>query len=164
MKEHDKLEAAIKEKEELNDKYLRLAAEFENFKKRILKEQEQFLQFSNERILTQLLPIIDDFDRAHEAAKEHKPGEIFSKGVEMILDQLHKMLKDNDVEKIKTTNEKFDPNMHEAIATTETEKHEEDTVTEEISPGYLLNGRLLRAAKVKIAKKPEKQEEGEDTK
>ena len=146
-------EAALKEKEELQDKYLRLAAEFDNFKKRILKEQEQFLQFSNEKIFLQLLPIIDDFDRAHEAAKAHKHGEIFSKGVEMILDQLHKMLKDNDVEKIKTTGEKFDPNIHEAITTIETQDHEEDTIAEEISPGYLLNGRLLRAAKVKIVKK-----------
>ncbi len=151
--ELNKLKAALKEKEELQDKYLRLAAEFENFKKRIYKEQEQFLQFSNERILTQLLPIIDDFDRAHEAAKEHKHGEVFSKGVEMILNQLHKLLKDNGVEKIKSVGEKFDPNRHEAITTVETDKYEDDIAAEEVSPGYMLNGRLLRAAKVKISKK-----------
>ncbi len=151
--ELDKLKAALKEKEEIQDKYLRLAAEFENFKKRIYKEQEQFLQFSNERILTQLLPIIDDFDRARDAAMEHKHGEVFSKGVEMILNQLHKLLKDNGVEKIKTIGEKFNPHIHEAVATIETEKYEDDIVAEEVSPGYMLNGRLLRAAKVRISKR-----------
>lgn len=157
--ELDKLKAALKEKEQLQDKYLRLAAEFENFKKRMYKEQEQFLQFSNERILMQLLPIIDNFDRAREIAKGHKPGEVFSEGVEMILNQLHKLLKDNGVEKVKTIGERFDPHIHEAIATIETDKYEEDIIAEEISSGYLINGKLLRAAKVRISKNI-KNEEG----
>ena len=159
VEEFNKLKAAFEEKGKLQDKYLRLMAEFENFKKRMYKEQEQFLQFSNEQILLRLLPIIDDFDRAHQAAREHKHGEVFSKGVEMILNQLHKLLKDNGVEKIKAVGEKFNPHLHEAIATVQTEEYPEDTVCEEVSPGYMLNGRLLRAAKVKIAK-PKK--EGED--
>ena len=153
VEEFNKLKAAFEEKEKLQDKYLRLMAEFENFKKRMYKEQEQFLQFSNEQILLKLLPIIDDFDRAHQAAMEHKHGEVFSKGGEMILNQLHSLLKDNGVEKIKAVGEKFNPHLHEAIATVQTDKYPEDTITEEVSPGYMLNGRLLRAAKVKIAQR-----------
>ncbi len=159
VEEFNKLKAAFEEKGKLQDKYLRLMAEFENFKKRMYKEQEQFLQFSNEQILLKLLPTIDDFDRAHQAAREHKHGEVFSKGVEMILNQLHKLLKDNGVEKIKTVGEKFNPHLHEAIATVQTNKYPEDIVCEEVSPGYMLNGRLLRAAKVKIAQGIKEQEE-----
>jgi len=165
VEEFNKLKAAFEEKGKLQDKYLRLMAEFENFKKRMYKEQEQFLQFSNEQILLKLLPIIDDFDRAHQAAREHKHGEVFSKGVEMILNQLHKLLKDNGVEKIKTVGEKFNPHLHEAIATVQTEEYPEDTACEEVSPGYILNGRLLRAAKVRIAqgiKEQKEEEKGED--
>ena len=159
QQEPDQLKLLQQEKEQLQDKYVRLAAEFENFKKRMSREKEQFLQFCNEDILQQLLPTIDDFDRAQEAAKAHEGGEAFSKGVEMILKQLHKLLIDNGVEKIKTDSEAFNPNLHEAIGTTETDEQPEDTITEEVSPGYTLNGRLLRAAKVKIARKKTQTEE-----
>ena len=142
------------------DKYLRAVAEYDNLRKRFAKEKIELLQFGNTGIILELLPIIDDFDRAHEAAKQHKQGEVFSKGVEMILSQLHKLLKDNGVEKIKTVGEKFDPNIHEAVGAEETDKYPEDAVIEEVAPGYTLNGRLLRAAKVKIArKKTENKEE-----
>ena len=151
------------EAEEFKDKWLRTLAEYENLKKRFEKEKIDFLRFSNERILTQLLPIIDDFDRAHDAARKHEHGEVFSKGVEMILNQLHKLLTDNGVEKIKSVREKFDPHLHEAIATIETDEHPEDTIVEEISPGYTISGRLLRAARVRISTGPDKdKKEGEE--
>jgi molecular chaperone GrpE len=153
LKVQEELRSSLVEKEQLQDKYMRFAAEFENFKKRTQKETEQFLQFSNKQILSQLLPIIDDFDRAHDAAKEHAHGEVFSKGVEIILNQLHKLLNDNGVEKISSVGNKFDPHMHEAIASVESDEHEEYVITEEIAPGYMINGQLLRAAKVRIAKK-----------
>ena len=149
--------------EDYKDKWLRALAEYENLKKRFEREKIEFLRFSNERILTELLPIIDDFDRAHDAAKEHTHGEVFSKGVEMILNQLHKLLNDNGVEKIKSVGEKFDPHMHEAIATVQTGEHPEDTIVEEISPGYMMNGRLLRAARVRISTRLEEdKKEGEE--
>lgn len=145
-------EKAVKPEEvDYKDKWMRTLAEYDNLKKRVAKERAELIQFSNKDIISQLLPIIDDFDRAHEAAKQHKHGEVFSKGVEMILNQLHKLLTDNGVEKVRSVGEKFDPHVHEALTTVETEDHPEDTVVEEISPGYTLNGRLLRAAKVKIA-------------
>jgi len=144
------LAAKEKEAEEYKDKWMRTLAEYDNLKKRFEKEKLEFLRFSNEQILLQLLPIIDDFDRAHDAAKNHKHGEVFSKGVEMILNQFHKLLSDNGVEKIKTVGERFDPHVHEAITIVETEKDPDDVVAEEVSPGYTMNGRLLRAAKVKI--------------
>lgn len=163
-KKKETLTVAKKEAEEYKDKWLRALAEYENLKKRFEKEKLEFLQFSNKRLLLQLLPIIDDFDRTREAAKEHKHDEVFSKGVEMILNQLHKLLRDDGVEKVKTTGEKFDPHIHEAIGTVETDEYPEDTVVEEISPGYTINGRLLRAAKVRISvgkkNKEDKDKEG----
>ena len=153
-------EKTVQEAMDYKDKYLRAVAEYDNLRKRFAKEKIELLQFGNTGIILELLPIIDDFDRAHEAAKQHKQGEVFSKGVEMILSQLHKLLKDNGVEKIKTVGEKFDPNIHEAVGAEETDKYPEDAVIEEVAPGYTLNGRLLRAAKVKIArKKTENKEE-----
>jgi len=150
------LAAKEKEAEEYKDKWMRTLAEYDNLKKRFEKEKLEFLRFSNEQILLQLLPIIDDFDRAHDAAKNHKHGEVFSKGVEMILNQFHKLLSDNGVEKIKTVGERFDPHVHEAITIVETEKDPDDVVAEEVSPGYTMNGRLLRAAKVKIYRNDKK--------
>jgi len=154
-------ELALKEKEasEYKDKCLRALAEYENLKKRFAKEKEEFLRFSNEGILLQLLPIIDDFDRAHEAAKRHEHGEVFSKGVEMILNKLHQLLNQNGVEKVKTEGEKFNPHLHEALMAVESSEHPDQTVAEEVAPGYTLNGKLIRAAKVKIYHKTEKNED-----
>jgi len=152
-------EAGKTEAVDYKDKWLRALAEYENLKKRAAREKLDIIKFSNEQILLELLPIIDDFDRAHEAARQHKDGEVFSKGVEMILSQLHKLLERNGVEKIKTVGEKFDPNIHEAIGTVVADEYPEETVAEEVSPGYMLNGKLLRAAKVKIVQEPKKENE-----
>jgi len=140
-----------KEAAEYKDKWMRTLASYENLKKRFEKEKIEFLKFSTEELLLQLLPIIDNFDRAHEVARQHKHGEVFSKGVEMILADLHKLLKENGVEKVKTVGEKFSPHVHEALMLMETDEYPEDTVAEEVSPGYILNGKLIRAAKVKIS-------------
>jgi len=157
------IEKKATERDEYHDKYMRVLAEYGNVRKRMEKDKMEIIKFSHGQILLQLLPIIDDFDRAHDAAKQHKHGEVFSKGVEMILNQLHKLLKDNGVEKIKTVGEKFDPHVHEGLLSVDTNDHPEDTVIEEISPGYTLNGKLLRAAKVKISKhKKEQIKEGDD--
>ncbi len=143
------------EKIDYKDKWLRAMAEYDNLKKRFAKERGDFIRFANEQFFLQLIPIIDNFDRAHEAAKNHKENEMVSKGVEMILGELHKLLTDNGVEKIKTAGEKFDPHFHEAVGIVEDSEHPEDVVAEEISPGYTMSGKLLRAAKVKISSKKE---------
>ena len=152
LEEFQTLKTNAEGAQQLQDKYMRLAAEVENFKKRVQKEKEDFVQFCTIDIFMQLLPIIDNFDRAYVAAKAHEHGEAFLEGVEMILKQLHKLLIDNGIEKVKTVGEKFDPHIHEAISTVESKEHPEDTVVEEACPGYTLNGKLIRAAKVQIAK------------
>ena len=168
-KKIEELEARIQEldkkaaeRDEFHDKYVRILAEYDNAKKRMEKENIEIIKFSHAQILSQLLPIIDDFDRAHEAAKQHKQGEVFSKGVEMILSQLHKLLENDGIEKVKTVGEKFDPHVHESISMVETNEYPEDTVVEELSPGYKLHGRLLRAAKVKISSTSKTQEKEGD--
>lgn len=146
----EKSDTREKNAEEYKDKWMRTLAEYENLKKRFEKEKIEFLKFSNEQILLELLPIIDHFDRAEDAARQHKHGEVFSKGVAMILKELHGLLLRNGVEKVKTAGERFDPHVHEGIAVVDTCDHPDEEVAEEISPGYLMHGKLLRAAKVKI--------------
>ena len=152
------------ERDEYHDKYLRTLAEYDNAKKRMERDINDFVRFANEKFVVELLPVVDSFDRAREAAKKHENGAVFSEGLGMILKQLHKCLEDNGVEKIKTVGEKFDPHIHEALTMIQTDKHPEDTVAEEVSPGYVLNGKLLRAAKVKVSHGPKKNEEEEEEK
>jgi len=147
------------ERDEYHDKYLRTLAEYDNAKKRMERDVSDFARFANEKFIVELLPVVDSFDRAREAARKHEHGAVFSEGLDMILKQLHKCLEDNGVEKIKTVGEKFDPHVHEAVIMVHTDEHAEDTVAEEVSPGYILNGKLLRAAKVKISNGPKKKEE-----
>ncbi len=155
-KQVKELSKKASERDEYYDKYLRTLAEYDNAKKRMERDVNDFVRFANEKFVVELLLVVDSFDRAREAAKKHEHGAVFSEGLEMILKQLHKCLEDNGVEKIKTVGEKFDPHIHEAVTMIQTDKHPEDTVAEEISPGYVLNGKLLRAAKVKISHDPKK--------
>jgi len=154
-----KAEELEKQSEEFRDKYFRVLAEYDNAKKRMEKDTIEIIKFSNESIIRELIPIIDNFDRAYEAAKNHEHDETFSKGVEIILKDFHKLLENNGVSKIKTVGEKFDPHIHEAVTAEYTDKYPEDTIIDEISAGYTLNGRLLRAAKVKISHGIENKEE-----
>ncbi|MCQ9207403.1 MAG: nucleotide exchange factor GrpE [Omnitrophica bacterium] len=156
----EKFGSKEKKAEEYKDKWLRTLAEYENLKKRFEKEKIEFLKFSNEQILLELLPIIDHFDRAEDAARQHKHGEVFSKGVEMILKELHRLLERNGVEKVKTVGEKFNPHIHEGIAVVDTCDHPDEAIAEEISPGYLIHGKLLRAAKVKIYQNKKNENDG----
>ncbi len=163
-KKNKELSKKSSERDEYHDKYLRTLAEYDNAKKRMERDIRDFVTFANKKIIIELLPIVDSFDRAREAAKQHKNGAVFSEGLELILKQLHKSLEDNGVEKIKTIGEIFDPHIHEAIQAVQTDKYQEDIVAEEISTGYLLNGKLIRAAKVKISQGIIKEDKKDGTK
>ena len=147
---------------DLRGEMLRVKADAENYKKRMRKEKEEFAQFANEKILKELIHIKDNLERAFAA--ENPTAESLKEGVEMILKQFTTLLEKEKVEPIEATGKPFDPNLHEALCRIETHDHEENTVTEEYSKGYTLNGRILRPAKVVVAKAPGKNAEapGED--
>jgi molecular chaperone GrpE len=142
------------------DTFLREKAELENFKKRLTKEKEDFVQFANERLLKELVQIEDNMERAISAP--NATLESLKEGVEMIQKQFSIFLKNQKVESIEAMEKPFDPNLHEVLNQQESDEHKENTVIQEYSKGYTLNGRLLRSAKVVISKKPSKEETAED--
>jgi molecular chaperone GrpE len=153
--EFDKLKTAVEEKEKLQDKYLRLLAEFDNTRKRLEKDKHDFLKFANEGIILELLNVLDDLERAVELAQsKHQDLSAFLKGVEMILAHLYEMLKEYGVKPIHAKGETFDPNFHEALTQVEDKNAPEHTIIEELQKGYLLNDRVIRTSKVKVSKKP----------
>ena len=141
--------------QELSDKYLRLQAEFDNFKKRSYKEKIQFVKFANEGLILELLEILDNFERGIKAAELKKDFDLLHQGVDMISKQLHSLLETKGLKRIKSVGEKFDPHQHEALEVIEDEDTEEDKIIEELQPGYLLNERVVRPAKVKVVKRKE---------
>ena len=142
------------------DTFLREKAELENFKKRLTKEKEDFVQFANERLLKELVQIEDNLERAMSAP--NATLESLKEGIEMIQKQFATFLKNQKVESIEALGKPFDPNLHEVLNQQESDEHEENTVILEYSKGYTLNGRILRSAKVVISKKPSKEEAAED--
>ena len=161
----EQLEEQVRLKDEeilkQKDTFLREKAELDNFKKRLTKEKEDFAQFANERLLKELLQIEDNLERAMEAP--NATLESLKEGVEMIQKQFKDFLKNQKVEVIEAFGKPFDPNLHEVLNQQESEEHEENTVIEEYSKGFTLNGRILRPAKVVISKKPTEKEEDKNS-
>ena len=161
----EQLEEKVRLKDEeilkQKDTFLREKAELDNFKKRLTKEKEDFAQFANERLLKELLQIEDNLERAMEAP--NATLESLKEGVEMIQKQFKDFLKNQKVEVIEAFGKPFDPNLHEVLNQQESEEHEENTVIEEYSKGFTLNGRILRPAKVVISKKPAEKEEDKNS-
>ena len=144
------LEQSVKES---NDQLLRKAAEFENSRKRLSREKEESIKYANAALLGDIVPIIDDFERAIESAADSKDFDAFHTGVSMIEKQMVSMLERNwGLKRFSANGEPFDPEKHEAIAVEETDKHESEVVLEDYQKGYLLHDRVLRPAKVKVAR------------
>lgn len=136
------------------DRLLRLQADFDNTRKRIEKEKQDFVRFANEGIIVELLNILDDLERAVDLAEsKHEDLPAFLKGVEMILAHLYEMLKEYGVRPIDAEGKLFDPHLHEALMQVENKDVPEHTIVEELQKGYLLNDRVIRTAKVKVSKK-----------
>ena len=134
------------------DRLLRFQADFENTRKRLEKEKQDFVKFANEGIIVELLYILDDLERAIELAEsKHQDLAAFLKGVEMILAHLYETLKEHGVKPIEAEGKLFDPHLHEALMQTENKDVPEYTVVEELQKGYLLNDRVIRTSKVKVS-------------
>lgn len=146
------LEEAMSKLQESEDKVLRLAADFENTKKRLEREREISLKYAEENILKELLPGIDNIERAMEQAQEASNIESLLEGVALTRDGLLATLEKFGVKAIESIGEPFDPNIHEALATEETDEMEPNMVLREFQKGYIYKDRLLRAAKVIVTK------------
>lgn len=131
-----------------------LAAEFDNYRKRMAREQEAIVSYGNERILLAILPFLDNLERA--ISQPHSPGntEVLLSGVQMTYDQMLAELRKFGLEQIRAVGEPFDPNLHEAIARVAAEGTPDGTVLAEGRKGYMLSGRLLRPAQVTVAQGP----------
>ena len=156
--EYLKLNEEAGKVKDLVDKCLRLQADFENTRKRLEREKQDFVKFANEGIILELLNVLDDLERSVSLAETHKEDfEAFLKGVEMILAHLYEMLKEYGLKPVEAQGKLFDPHYHEALLQVENKNLPEHTVIEELQKGYLLNERVIRTAKVKVSKKVEVQ-------
>ncbi len=151
--EYENLKKGSKAKEELEDKLLRLQAEFENARRRLEKEKYEFIKYASEDVIKGFINVMDDFERALNASKNSHDFEVLYKGIEMILKQLEEFLLKKGLTRIETLGGVFDPLLHEALEIVVDDNRAENTIVEEIQKGYLLNGKVLRVAVVKISKK-----------
>ena len=151
----DELEQVQKdEADSFKDKYFYLAAEMENMRKRFDREKQNLLKFGNEKILSDLVEVVDNLDRSLDALKDETDDKVKNivLGVDMVRKQFLETLKSHGLERIEAIGEKFDPNFHEAMAQQPSPEHEDDEIILEYQKGYVLNGRLMRPAKVIVVK------------
>ena len=145
------LEEALKKEK---DSYLRLRAEFDNFRKRQAQEREDFIKFAASNFILEILPILDSLERAQRSFEKHKDeADEIIKGTALIHKQFEDVLKRMGVTRIESIGKSFDPNLHEAVMQQEAKDKEENTVLEEVKPGYLMQGKVLRPAMVIVSKK-----------
>jgi molecular chaperone GrpE len=139
------------------DRYMRLYAEFENYKKRAAREAKEFRKFANEALVKEMLPVIDNLERAiHSSSSQENNQENYRdkilEGVTMTLNEILKVLERFNVKPVEALGQPFDPNYHEAVAQEESNVHEDNTVIREFQKGYLLHDRLIRPAMVVVSK------------
>lgn len=139
------------------DKYLRAMAELDNFRKRVAKEYQEREAEANRNLIAKLLPVLDNFDRALEAAKNHgeksEAFESFYQGIKLIDQQIHDLLEQEGLKEFNSRGEEFDPNRHDAMLVIETDDHEPGTVLDEIERGFAYRGKVLRHARVTVSKR-----------
>ncbi|NDQ91006.1 nucleotide exchange factor GrpE [Staphylococcus aureus] len=136
--------------DENEEKYLRLYAEFENYKRRIQKENEINKTYQAQRVLTDILPAIDNIERALQIEGDDETFKSLQKGVQMVHESLINALKDNGLEVIKNEGEAFDPNIHQAVVQDDNPDFESGEITQELQKGYKLKDRVLRPSMVKV--------------
>ncbi len=140
-----------KEEEALSQKYMRLAADFQNFKRRTEKEKTDIYQYANEKIALDIIEVMDNFERAL-AHIEDVQDKGFAEGMEKIYKQLSGVLDKNNIIEIKAEGEEFDPNFHNAVMTEENPDFENGIVIQAMQKGYTLNGKVIRPSMVKVAR------------
>ncbi len=149
--EYDALLKDREEKKEWQELAARIKADYENARKRLEREKEEFIRFAQYNVLKDLLAVLDDFERAHSAALETGDIESLIKGLDMIGKDLHSLLKRYGVEEIDARGKKFDPELHEALMQEDNAEEEPFTVLSVLQKGYTMHGKVLRPARVKVS-------------
>ena len=144
-------EDAKKAEEAESERYMRLMAEFQNFRKRVAREKSDIHAYANEKIVGDLLPVLDNFERALDT--EGGDLEAYAKGMQLIFEQLKKALENAGLEEIKAMDETFDPNVHNAVMTETVEDKEDGTITNVLQKGYKLRDKVIRPSMVAVNKK-----------
>jgi len=150
----EELEEKSKKADEYYGHYLRARADLDNARKRMQRDKEEFVKYANERLLSEVIPILENFERAFTAAEKVPATHNFAIGVEMILKQLREVLARYGVEELHPEGEPFDPARHEAAESVETTEHPDHTVLDVLQRGYVLNGRVVQPAVVRVAVDP----------
>ena len=140
---------------DLKDRLLRAQADWDNSRKRILREKEEAVRYAAEAFLERLLPVLDNFEMGMQAAQSATDAKAIAQGLEMVLKQFQQALRDVGVETIDAVGQPFDPHRHEALGHHESDEHPEGHVLSQMRKGYKLKDRLLRAASVFVAKPSE---------
>ena len=140
---------------EIEEQMLRLRADLDNTKKRLERDKIEAIKFANERLLEEILPIVDNMDRAMQSLSEGHDPEKVKAGLQIAQKELHDVLVEHGVEMVKSIGEEFNPQFHEAIGVVDSPDAKEGMILEEVQRGYTLNGRLIRPSRVRIAQKNE---------
>ncbi|MBQ7718701.1 MAG: nucleotide exchange factor GrpE [Clostridia bacterium] len=149
--ENEQLKEALKKAEEYKDKFLRVSAEFDNFRKRTVKEKETLYSDGKASAVAEFLPLADNMERALEAVSAESDRDSLAEGLEKIAKQLSDILKSLSVEEIAAVGEQFDPELHNAVMHIEDDEKENNTIVEEFQKGYTLNGKVIRHSMVSVA-------------
>ncbi|MDQ0173438.1 nucleotide exchange factor GrpE [Paenibacillus tundrae] len=139
------------EAEEHQQRLIRAQADFDNFRRRTQKEKEELAKYASMKLITELVPVIDNFERAMATVPEGTESESFSKGIQMIFRQLESVLNNEGLTAMETVGQPFNPEFHQAIMQVESDEYEEGTVVEEVQKGYMLKDKVLRPAMVKVS-------------
>jgi len=158
-----KIEQLEKERDDLKDKYLRKAAEFENYKRRTEQEFNSLTKYASEQLITDLLPVLDDFERSLHVSKDRREFGPFYKGVEMIYQKFKNLLESKGVKPIESEGKQFNVDLHDALMQSPREGVEPNTVIEEVEKGYMYKDKVIRHAKVVVAKEPDDNSETNET-
>ncbi len=140
------------EKEQINDQLLRTMADFQNYRKRTQQEQGLIRQYATESLILTLLPVMDNFERTVKASENGAPIDSLVSGVKATEKQFRFIIEQQGVTKIQSIGQPFDSDFHEALGTVDSDKYPSDTVVEEIEPGYKMGDKVIRHAKVRVAK------------
>ncbi|ALS21283.1 MULTISPECIES: nucleotide exchange factor GrpE [Paenibacillus] len=148
---NQELEELRKQVEDHQQRLLRAQADFDNYRRRTMKEKEEFAKYASLKLIEQLLPVVDNFERALAASKDNKDYDALAKGIEMIFRQLDGVLANEGLKPMEAVGTPFNPEYHQAIMQVESEEHEEGIVVEEVQKGYMLKDKVLRPAMVKVS-------------
>lgn len=157
----EQLSTSDKEAEEYLDHLRRMKADFENYKKRMLKERQKIVNWAIEDLIKEFLPVVDDMERALDSSRESEQISSLLEGVEMVYNQFKELLKKKGVEQIPAEGEEFNPEVHEAIQRIESNEHPDNIIVEEMRKGYRIEDKVLRPSLVKVNKRQPSSREGE---